>query len=123
MNLEIYFQLRRLERMDKVRIKEIAEELGIKSKEVVEKATDIGLEVKAANSSVTQEDAEKLMNYVLTGDKPEEPELAKAKLVVKKDKVESKKEEPRPEAKSVAKKTPKKVSDFLSSVAKEERNS
>ena len=67
--------------MDKVRIKEIAEELGIKSKEVVEKATDIGLEVKAANSSVTQEDAEKLMNYVLTGDKPEELKPVKAKSV------------------------------------------
>ena len=65
MNLEIYFQLRRLDRMDKVRIKEIAEELGIKSKEVVEKAADIGLEVKAANSSVTPEEAEKLIpkNY------------------------------------------------------------
>ena len=34
--------------MDKVRIKEIARrELGIKSKEVVEKAMQIGLEVKA----------------------------------------------------------------------------
>ena len=101
--------------MDKVRIKEIAEELGIKSKEVVEKAADIGLEVKAANSSVTPEDAEKLMNYVLTGDKPEEPKPTKAKSVVKKAKVESKIEEPKPEpeAKSVAKKTPEKVEEKI----------
>jgi len=90
--------------MDKVRIKEIAEELGIRSKEVVEKAADIGLEVKAANSSVTPEDAEKLMNYVLTGDKPKEPKPVEAKPVVKKAKVEPKKEELKPEAKVEPKK-------------------
>ncbi len=99
--------------MDKVRIKEIADELGIQSKEVVEKATDIGLEVKAANSSVTPEEAEKLMNYVLTGVK-EEPKPIKAKPVVKKAKAEPKKEEvkedkPEVKEKSAKKETPKKV--------------
>ena len=100
--------------MDKVRIKEIAEELGIKSKEVVEKATDIGLEVKAANSSVTPEEAEKLMNYVLTGVK-EEPEVVKPKPVVKKAKAEPKKEEPKPEEKV----TPKKETSVEKPVVKE----
>ena len=57
--------------MDKVRIHEIAKELGIKSKEVVEKAADMGLDVKAASSAVSTDDAEKLMNYVLTGVKEE----------------------------------------------------
>jgi len=89
--------------MDKVRIKEIAEELGIKSKEVVEKAADIGLEVKAANSSVTPEEAEKLMNYVLTGVK-EEPKPVKAKPAVKKAKAEPKKEEAKQKAKAEPKK-------------------
>lgn len=89
--------------MDKVRIKEIAEELGIKSKEVVEKAADIGLEVKAANSSVTPEEAEKLMNYVLTGVK-EEPKVAKPEPKVKKAKAEPKKEEPKLEEKTTVKK-------------------
>ncbi len=114
--------------MDKVRIKEIAEELGIKSKEVVEKAADIGLEVKAANSSVTPEDAEKLMNYVLTGVK-EEPKVVEPKPVVKKAKAEPKKEEPKQEEKAtpkkevvkekpVAKETPKKVEEKI--VKKEE---
>ncbi len=41
MNLEIFFQLRRPELMEKVRIKEIAEELGIKSKKFFEKAMAI----------------------------------------------------------------------------------
>jgi len=89
--------------MDKVKVKEIAEELGIKSKEVVEKAADIGLEVKAANSSVTPEEAEKLMNYVLTGEK-EEPKEDKPKPASKKAKVEPKKEEPKQEVKATPKK-------------------
>ena len=110
--------------MDKVRIKEIAEELGIKSKEVVEKAADIGLEVKASNSSVTQEEAEKLMNYVLTGDKPEEPKPVETKIVTKKveptkeepkleAKAEPKKEEPKLEKKPIAKEVPKKAEEKI----------
>ena len=54
--------------MDKVRITEIAKELGMKNKDIVEKAMDIGLDVKGHASSISTEDAEKLMNYVLTGE-------------------------------------------------------
>lgn len=54
--------------MDKVRINEIAKELGMKSKDVIEKAMGMGLDVKAPSSSISTEDAEKLMNYVLTGE-------------------------------------------------------
>jgi len=54
--------------MDKVRIHEIAKELGIKSKDVVEKASEIGLTVKAASSAVSPEEAENLMNFILTGE-------------------------------------------------------
>jgi len=57
--------------MSKVRISEIAVELGMNNKEVVEKAIDLGLAVKVASSSVTPDEAEKLMNYVLTGAKEE----------------------------------------------------
>ena len=60
--------LRRLVRMDKVRINEIAKELGMKSKDVIERAVEMGMDVKAASSSLDTEDAEKLMNYVLTGE-------------------------------------------------------
>ena len=48
--------------MDKVRITEIAKELGMKSKDVIEKAVDLGLDVKSASSSIATDDAEKLMN-------------------------------------------------------------
>ena len=64
--------LRRQGRMDKVRITEIAKELGMKNKDVIEKAVDLGLDIKSASSSITTDDAEKLMNYVLTGDNGEQ---------------------------------------------------
>ena len=54
--------------MDKVRITEIAKELGMKNKEIVDKAIDLGLDVKGHSSSISTEDAEKLMNYVLSGE-------------------------------------------------------
>ncbi len=51
--------------IDKVRVHEIAKELGIKSKEVVDKATEMGLEVKTASSGVSPEEAEKIMNFIM----------------------------------------------------------
>lgn len=53
--------------MDKVRVHEIAKELGINSKEVVDKAAAIGLNVKTASSSVSIEEAEHIMNYIMGG--------------------------------------------------------
>ena len=76
--------------MDKVRITEIAKELGMKNKEIVDKAIDLGLDVKGHSSSISTEDAEKLMNYVLSGEntqaskpspQPKAPETKKAEIV------------------------------------------
>lgn len=53
--------------MEKVRVHEIAKELGITSKEVVKKATDMGLELKTASSTVSMEEAEKIVNYIMNG--------------------------------------------------------
>ena len=53
--------------MDKVRVHEIAKELGINSKEVVDKAAIMGLNVKTASSTVSMEEAEKIMNYIMGG--------------------------------------------------------
>jgi translation initiation factor IF-2 len=66
---------------DKVRVHEIAKELGIASKEVVDKAAAMGLQVKTASSSVSMEEAEKIMNYIMNG-APAEP-AAKPKIVKK----------------------------------------
>ncbi len=98
--------------MDKVRIHEIAKELGIKSKEVVEKASLIGLEVKAPSSAVTPEEAENLMNFILTGEVAglvkEEP---KSKTENKKDEVKVKKERAKEEKSSEEKKKEGKSSE------------
>jgi len=67
---------------DKVSVKEIADELGIASKDVLEKAKSMGIEVKAAQSKVTMEEAEKIANYIISGD--EVKETPKPKVVKRK---------------------------------------
>ncbi len=66
---------------DKVRVHEIAKELGIVSKEVVEKANAMGMSLKTASSSVSMEEAEKIMNYIMN---PEAVEPKAKKVTVKK---------------------------------------
>ena len=78
--------------MDKVRIHEIAKELGIKSKEVVEMAKEMGLDVKAPSSSVTPEDAQNLMNFVMTGTLPSANKAVKSPEPRKKVEAEAVKE-------------------------------
>ena len=112
--------------MDKVRIHEIANELGLKSKEVVEKAKELGLSVKAASSSVTLEDAQNLMEYIMSGAKPqpqkvEKPEVQKKveEKVEEKEKKESvKKEEKKIKAKKEVEEVKEKESLAPSAVKK-----
>ncbi|MFA5461722.1 MAG: translation initiation factor IF-2 [Sulfurimonas sp.] len=75
---------------EKVRVHEIAKELGITSKDVVKKASDMGIEIKSANSSVSMEEAEGLMNYIMSG------ELAQAPAVETNTPSNSTKEEKNP---------------------------
>lgn len=57
--------------MAEVRISEIALELGYNSKEIIEKANEMGLKkIKAPNSAVSMEEAEAIYNYVQTGELP-----------------------------------------------------
>ena len=53
--------------MDKIRISQIAKEIGKTSKEILQKAQELGFEVKTASSAVTTEQAEELYNDVLSG--------------------------------------------------------
>ena len=53
--------------MDKIRISQIAKEIGKTSKEILQKAQELGFEVKTTSSAVTTEQAEELYNYVLSG--------------------------------------------------------
>ncbi len=56
--------------MVKVRIHEIAKELGIKSKDVINKAKEINFPNLSANSTISSEQAQALMNYIMKGEKP-----------------------------------------------------
>jgi translation initiation factor IF-2 len=67
--------------IEKVRVHEIAKELGIASKDVLDKAKQMGLDVKSAQSVVTMEKAEQIANYIMNG-VPVENE--KPKVTVKK---------------------------------------
>ena len=69
--------------IEKVRVHEIAKELGIASKDVILKATEIGIEVKSAQSVVTMEQADGLMNFIMNGESatpasPSTPKKAKS---------------------------------------------
>lgn len=98
--------------MDKVRVHEIANELGLKSKEVIEKALEIGIKAKAPSSGVSLEDAQKLMDYIMSGVSPvkeEKKEIKKPKKEKKEVKKTETKTKPKKEAKESKKeKTPKK---------------
>lgn len=76
---------------DKVSVSEIAKELGIASKDVLEKAKSMGIEVKAAQSKVSMEQAEEIANFIMNGG---EAEASKPEpKVVKKAKSDTPKEE------------------------------
>lgn len=53
--------------MSRVKISEISNELGYPSKEVIEKAQELGLKVKTHSDCISLEDAEKLYEYINTG--------------------------------------------------------
>ncbi len=57
---------------EKVRVHEIAKELGIASKDVLDKAKKLGFEVKSAQSVVTIKQAESLANYIMNGEDEQE---------------------------------------------------
>ena len=82
---------------DKVRLHEVAKELGISSKEVVEKAKEIDFAVKTAQSTLTMQEAEALANYIITGVKP--PSVKDNKKETKPKKEPKKQEEPKKDEK------------------------
>ncbi len=125
---------------DKVRVHEIAKELGIASKEVVLKAQEMGLEnIKTASSSISMEEAEKVANYILNGapvetakptqapksssEKPQEPK-AQASSDVKDDvesepKVQSEQSDLQPKEQQVEPKSPPVVEEAVATVKKD----
>jgi len=85
--------------MDKIRISEVAQELGLTSKEVIASANEIGYEVKAANSSITIEQAENLAEFIMNGTKPKSAKKSETKAKPKAKAKDVVKEEPKKETK------------------------
>lgn len=56
--------------MSRIKISEIANELGYPSKEVIEKAQELGMKVKTHSDCISLEDAEKLYEYINSGVAP-----------------------------------------------------
>ena len=56
--------------MSRIKISEIANELGYPSKEVIEKAQELGLKVKTHSDCISLEDAERLYEYINSGVAP-----------------------------------------------------
>ena len=56
--------------MDKVKIQEIAEEAGLSNGDLLEKAKELGFDVKAANSTISYDDAGVLVDYAISGTLP-----------------------------------------------------
>ncbi len=91
--------------IEKVRVHEIAKELGIASKDVVKKASEMGIEVKSAQSTVSMEQADSLMNYIMNGDNatPASEEKAPAKASKADSDTPKKEETPKEEVKEAQK--------------------
>ncbi len=99
--------------MDKVKIQEIADEAGLSNADLLEKANELGFKVKAANSTISLENAGILVDYAISGTLPKgfKKPSSKPKITVVKKKTEEKQEEtPKeesavPEEKAAATKT------------------
>lgn len=78
------------EKLPKVKVTEIATELGMKAKDIISKAQEIDITIKSVNSSVEQNQAEDIYNYIAQGIVPQK---TKTKTSASKSKSESSKSE------------------------------
>ncbi len=77
--------------MDKVKIQEIADEAGLSNGELLDKAKELGFDVKAANSTISMQDAGILVDYAISGTLPKSftKPGSKSKITIVKKKVET----------------------------------
>ena len=89
---------------DNIRVNELARELGLTSKEVIEKFAKIQIIVKAHSSSVTPDQVKKLKEFISGGSKvvSKKPKA----FIVKKAKADTPNAEPKPEVIKVEKENP-----------------
>jgi len=86
--------------MDKVKIQEIADEAGLSNGDLLDKAKELGFNVKAANSTISMEDAGILVDYAISGTLPKgfNKPGSKSKITVTKKKKDAVVEEKAVEA-------------------------
>jgi len=77
---------------DKVRVFEIAEEAASTSAEVMQKAKELGIDLKTAQATVSYEDAEEITQYIMTGKSSRIKEPVQEKVAKPKKEVEVKEE-------------------------------
>ena len=70
--------------MGKIKIHEIAKKLGVNSKEVVEKAIELGMEVKSHMSNIEEEEAKKLESK-FSGIKKEVKEKKETPVIIRRE--------------------------------------
>ncbi len=70
--------------MDKVKIQEIADEAGLSNGDLLDKAKELGINVKAANSTINMKEAEILIDYATSGTLPKDFKIDKNKKPIKK---------------------------------------
>ena len=90
--------------MGKVKLHEIAKKIGVNSKEVVEKAIELGLDVKSHMSTVEETDAKKIESKFAgvkkeVKEKKEEPVIIRRAVIVSEDENEKLKQEKKTEKK------------------------
>lgn len=91
--------------LDSIRVNELAKELNLTSKEVLEKFAQLSIPVKAHSSTVTADQVQRLKDFIKAGSKIE---VKKPKaFIVKKAKVEHKEEEPQEQPAAELKEVPK----------------
>lgn len=103
--------------MAKIRIHEIAKELGYDSKEIIEKANELGLGIKTASNAVEPEIAAAIYEYIQTREIPEAFKKNIKTPTAKKPKKENIKEQ---EKLNESEKEPKKEEKLKQEVKKEE---
>jgi translation initiation factor IF-2 len=79
---------------DKVRVYEVAEEAGASSNEVITKASEMGMDLKSPQSTLTFDQAEELVNYMVTGKSSKVKPAKKPAKKVEEKKTEEKKVDP-----------------------------
>ncbi len=95
----------------KVKVAEIAKELGIKSKDVITKALEINITIKSVNSSVEESQANDIYNYIAQGIIPEsKPKVADKPKKTKETKVSKENAKTKKDSKPVKKELKKSTS-------------